>query len=114
MKLAVAVSSNTIALTHFGKAEFFWIYGRFDEQFELLEIRSNTPGCGKDRVDQNNMIQSVQRIADCDGVVASALGPCARILLLSHNIIPYEPEGESVPSIEEALHQAFRNLEQYV
>lgn len=103
MKVALAGRKDSIHISHFGRADFFRIYELAQGRQELLDVRFNEAPCDGWTHDAGRLEQSVELIGDCDGVVASAIGPGAISILVQHRIFPFEHEGAGSEGIVKAL-----------
>lgn len=93
MKVALARQAGVPGNTHFGYAETFHIFDIDVDPPALLEIRANVPHCDDDGGDQSRLARAADLLVDCDAVLASAIGPCAREALSARDIVPIEHNG---------------------
>ena len=87
-KIAIASSDGKFVNQHFGHAQQFLIVElEEDGSYKFLETRKNKPACGVEGHD-SSIFDSIDLIADCDGVLVSQIGPGASDLLVEAGVQP--------------------------
>lgn len=85
--------------SHFGRVRRFLVFILDENGYRYLETRENVPACSGASHDDNRLDDSAALIADCQGVVASQIGPGAVDVLLGRRILPFAMSG----TIDEGL-----------
>lgn len=88
--MAVASNDGKYVNQHFGHAQQFLIFDvDHGGKYEFLEIRKNFPSCKGGESNENERMETLKIIKDCDAVVVSRIGQGAADFLVSHGIKPY-------------------------
>jgi len=99
IRIAVASSDGVTVDQHFGRTRQFRIYRLTESGYDFIEERTVAPPCSGQQHSDAKLEQAAALIADCQGVVASQIGPGAVDVLLGQRTTPFTMEG----SVDEAL-----------
>lgn len=99
IRIAVASVDGKNIDSHFGRVEQFLVFLVMENGYRYLETRENVPACSGVSHDDNRLDDSAALIADCQGVIASQIGPGAVDVLLGRRILPFAMSG----TIDEGL-----------
>ncbi|MGA2047787.1 MAG: NifB/NifX family molybdenum-iron cluster-binding protein [Terracidiphilus sp.] len=103
-RVALAIDVNGAFLAHFGRASHFAVYEFSSGRASLLDTRATEIFC--QQLDKQQRLESVaDLLADCNAVVAAAIGPCARQELKEANVQTLEFDG--------CVEDAIRTIAQY-
>ena len=76
MRVAVAGAPGRHVIQHFGAAHVFHIYDISDGVINFVESRATLPVCQSAAEEHDDALgRSVERLADCQVVVVSRIGP---------------------------------------
>lgn len=90
IRVAVASNDGKYVNQHFGHAQQFLIFDvDLDGAYEFLELRKNVSSCKGGESNENERMETLKIIKDCDAVVVSRIGQGAANFLVSHGIKPY-------------------------
>lgn len=93
MRIAVASSDGIVINTHFGRAASFYIYERQGKVLQLLEKRIGKPFCHFGEHEENELLDTVELLADCTMVYVLQIGRGAEEALLAKGIKPVIARG---------------------
>ena len=100
MKVAVASSDGIVINQHFGRADTFYIYEILQTgKIRFLEKRKGRPFCHSGEHEEQDLLDSVELLADCDKVLVLQLGRGAERALIARKVEPVATRG----FIEEVL-----------
>lgn len=101
VKIAVASTDGKLINQHFGKADTFYILeiGDKNVKYKVAEIRKTKPVCAGGDHGEDDLAETVAKLADCSIVLVSRIGMRARIELETSGIEVFEAPGV----IEEAV-----------
>ncbi len=111
-RIAAASSDGIVVNSHFGRAERFYIVDIEENgQAKVVEERTFAPVCEAGSHDDARMAETVDRLADCDYVLVSKIGPGAVGALERRGIGAYELPGMIDESVNKmAAYAAVQNL----
>ncbi len=90
IRVAVASNDGKYVNLHFGHAQQFLIFDvDHGGKYEFLELRKNVPSCKSGESNENERMETLKIIKDCDAVIVSHIGQGAANFLVSHGIKPY-------------------------
>ncbi|MBQ9212821.1 MAG: hypothetical protein IJ150_02635 [Bacteroidales bacterium] len=101
--VAIASSDGYNIDVHFGRAETFYIYRFFIDEWIFIEKRELKPVCQNGKHSISQMQESVKIFSDCKYIAASKIGAGASSTIRALGIIPIELPGD----INEALEKIF-------
>lgn len=101
MRVAVASSDGRVIDRHFGRADTFYIYDIADHDVKFTEKRSGKPPCGGGFHYVDDMDAAIERISDCEMVIAVRIGGGAAEELRKHQIIPVNRQGDILDVLDE-------------
>jgi predicted Fe-Mo cluster-binding NifX family protein len=105
-KIAIASTDGKVINQHFGKAEKFYIMEvKENEEYELLEVRTQQAPCSKSSHKEEELLQAVNSVADCRYILVSHLGPAAEYAL--------NKKGVTAFVISHYISEAVKKLIQY-
>ena len=102
-RVALASTDGYTVDTHFGRAEDFYIYQCFIDEWIFIEKRTVKPACQNGKHSIEEMQKNASLFADCKYVVASKIGMGAISALQSQGIIPMALPGD----VNDALEKIF-------
>ncbi|MCQ2251257.1 MAG: hypothetical protein MJZ66_09135 [Bacteroidales bacterium] len=102
-RVAIASSNGDDVDMHFGRADDFYIYQYLVDEWIFVEKRSLNPVCRGGYHLESQMTDNVERLTDCQYVVASRIGAGAIAQLQAKNIIPMALPGD----IQDALDKIY-------
>ena len=102
-RVALASTDGYEVNTHFGRAETFYIYQFFIDEWIFIEKRAVKPACQNGKHSIEEMQKNAALFADCKYVVASKIGAGALSALQSQGIIPMNLPGD----VNDALEKIF-------
>lgn len=106
VKVAVASSDGIVINQHFGRADIFYIYELSDDRgVQFIEKRIGKPFCHGGEHNEQDLLGSVELLADCKKVLVLQIGKGAEEELLNCNIEPVIARG----MIEEVLEKIRKN-----
>ncbi len=117
MRIAVAGSAATgTSNAHFGFAEHFDVFDLdlTDQQPHFVETRRSTPHCRDTGGDRSLLDRSADLLADCQAVVAAAVGPCARRALTRRGVLAVEHDGPGLTGADALLSAVRTHLDKRV
>lgn len=88
-KIAVASSDGKYVNQHFGRARQFLILEIDHNNYKFLELRQNKPACHSEGHTQDQLLNTVELLADCTSVLVSQIGRGAIEALASKGIKAY-------------------------
>jgi predicted Fe-Mo cluster-binding NifX family protein len=94
MRIGIGIDTETNLTNHFGKCDTFAIFDFVDTIFISSPARFVMPFCpaNGDKSDQA-IAEVTETLADCDLIVAAAIGPCALKALEAKGIESREFDG---------------------
>ena len=93
-RVALASTDGYTVDTHFGRADEFYIYQCFVDEWIFIEKRSVKPACQNGKHSIEEMQKNAEVFADCKYVAASKIGMGAVSALRSQGIIPISLPGD--------------------
>lgn len=107
-RIGIASTDGLVVNQHFGRAESFLIADVDDDgQINVLEQRFLQPVCDGGNHDDDRLAENINKLADCNYLLVSRIGPGAESKLEERGIAAYEIPG----IIEESVHKLLEYVE---